>query len=254
MKPTMLCFALLLAGALAVGPAGCDKDEPGPSADPADRQAQPAGPPPGRVALDLELPKPSFTGTPKHIRAENLEAARRPGQPVPTVFVPEEVISLARGREVTTNVPAEMRAFELSNVTDGSKKPGEYVILAGQGPRWIQIDLGRDCEIFAVAIWHSHDEGRVYRDVIVQLGSDPEFFTEGEDFVTIFNNDHDNSSGMGVGTDKAYVDDHEGKVIDAGGRVARYVRLYANGFDTNAYSTENRYTEVEVYGREPKGP
>jgi hypothetical protein len=66
------------------------------------------------------------------------------------------------------------------------------------------------------------------------------------DAKTVYNNDHDNSSGFGIGKDYEYIETFEGRLIDVKGAKARYVRLYSNG------STEgemNHYVEVEVYAR-----
>ena len=63
---------------------------------------------------------------------------------------------------------------------------------------------------------------------------------------TVFNNDYDNSSGLGVGTDKEYLESHEGKLMDGKGAKGRYVRLYSNG---NTSNDANHYIEVEVYGK-----
>ena len=81
---------------------------------------------------------------------------------------------------------------------------------------------------------------------IIRLGVRirPASFTS--DVRTLFNNDIDNGSGRGVGTDKLYVETYEGKLIDAKGAKARYVRLYSRGNNRNDY---NHYLEVEVYGR-----
>ena len=63
---------------------------------------------------------------------------------------------------------------------------------------------------------------------------------------TLFNNDTDNSAGLGAGTDMHYVETNKGELIDAKGVKARYVRLYSNGNNNNDL---NHYIEVEVYGR-----
>jgi hypothetical protein len=68
----------------------------------------------------------------------------------------------------------------------------------------------------------------------------------GSDVRTLFNNDSDNSSKLGVGRDAEYVESYEGKLIDAKGVQARYVRVYSNGSTESAL---NEYTEIEVYGR-----
>ena len=63
---------------------------------------------------------------------------------------------------------------------------------------------------------------------------------------TVFNNDIDNSAGLGIGTDLHYIETHEGKLIDAKGVKGKYVRLYSNG---NTSNDLNHYIEVEVYGK-----
>jgi len=66
---------------------------------------------------------------------------------------------------------------------------------------------------------------------------------------TIFNNDQDNSSGLGVGTDREFFETHEGKLIDAKGVKAQFIRFYSKGSTESAL---NEYTEIEVYGRPAK--
>ncbi|MFQ5654748.1 MAG: hypothetical protein ACE5GW_08460, partial [Planctomycetota bacterium] len=119
---------------------------------------------------------------------------------------------------------------------------GGYVEL-GPGPQHVQIDLGGRHEIHAILIWHYHANARIYHDVIVQVAGDPDFIM---DVRTLFNNNHDNSAGLGVGKEKEYWDTYEGKLIDAGRVTARYVRLTSNG---STADDQNHYTEVEVYGR-----
>ena len=106
----------------------------------------------------------------------------------------------------------------------------------------MQIDLGDVYQLEAVAVWHFHNQARVYRDVVVQVSNDPDFIT---DVQTIYNNDHDNSAGLGVGRDKEYIETYEGKIIDPAGTEGRYVRLYSSG---NTSNDMNHYVEVEVYG------
>ena len=66
---------------------------------------------------------------------------------------------------------------------------------------------------------------------------------------TLFNNDQDNSSGLGVGTDREFFETYEGKLINAKGIKARYIRFYSKG---STESAMNEYTELEVYGRPAK--
>ncbi|MHC4411505.1 MAG: hypothetical protein ACYSW6_00760 [Planctomycetota bacterium] len=106
----------------------------------------------------------------------------------------------------------------------------------------VTIDLGARHNIYAIVIWHYHGEARVYFDVIAQVSDDADFVT---DVKTIFNNDNDNSAGLGIGKDMNYVETAEGKLIDARGVEGRYVRLYSSG---NSSNDLNHYIEVEVYG------
>ena len=80
-----------------------------------------------------------------------------------------------------------------------------------------------------------------YRDVVVQVSDDPDFI----EAATIFNNDYNNSSSLGIGPHMGYVETSEGKLIDAQGIEGRYVRFYSRG---NHIDQKNHYTEVEVHG------
>jgi hypothetical protein len=82
--------------------------------------------------------------------------------------------------------------------------------------------------------------------VIVQVADDAGFT---ENVRTLFNNDIENSSGRGVGTDKQYFETFEGRTVDAKGAKARSVRLYSKGSTDSAL---NEYTEVEIYARPAK--
>jgi predicted metal-binding transcription factor (methanogenesis marker protein 9) len=81
----------------------------------------------------------------------------------------------------------------------------------------------------------------------VQVSNDPDFLK----YKTIFNADHDNSAGMGIGEDMGYVETCHGRLIWCPKpQTVRYVRLYSKG---NSNNDQNHYIEVEVYGRKPKG-
>jgi hypothetical protein len=54
---------------------------------------------------------------------------------------------------------------------------------------------------------------------------------------------------MGMGTNLEYFETHEGKLIDAKGVQARFIRFYSRG---STESPLNEYTEIEVYGRTAK--
>jgi len=195
-----------------------------------------------KIPLKLVLPKPALITTPLNIRVERLEPLRR--GPRPPFLVPEGTRNLALGKPVSSSDP-EPIIGSLKQITDGDKeaKESSYVELQ-PGTQWVQIDLGQPGKIYAIVFWHFHRSTRVYFDVIVQVSNDPDFIES----VTLFNNDHDNSSGQGVGEDLHYLDTYEGKLIDARGVTARYVRLYSNGYIRGNIGEWNHYTEVEVYG------
>jgi hypothetical protein len=107
----------------------------------------------------------------------------------------------------------------------------------------VQIDLGKTSEIYAILCWHYHLQARAYKGVVVQISDDKDFKTG---VTTIYNSDVDNISGQGAGTDFAYVENNYGKMFDAKGAKARYVRLWSNGNTSNGM---NHYIEVEVFGK-----
>jgi len=195
------------------------------------------------VALSPKLPRPVFEGTPVDVRSAHRERYRGDGVPPPPLLVPQDVRLLSSGCPVTSNDPGAGKA-DLALVTDGNKQytPLAYLELA-PGVRWMQIDLGTNVAVYAVCLWRERPEMCVYRDTVVQLSTDPAF---GSGVVTIFNNDYNNSAGLGKGTDKEYFEDYFGRRIAADGVNARYVRITSNGNTSDPY---NHYTEVEVYGK-----
>ena len=185
-----------------------------------------------------------FVGTPQDIKVENLEKPL--GKPRPDFLAPEGTVNLAKDKAVKSS--DEMPIIgEISYITDGDKEAadGSYVEL-GPLVQHITVDLGKPCELYAIVMWHYHKQPRVYTDVVVQVSNDADFI---KDVKTVFNNDLDNSAGLGVGTDKHYIETSEGKLIDLisqGSPKARYVRFYSNG---NTSNDLNHYIEVEVYGK-----
>jgi hypothetical protein len=200
------------------------------------RTAEPAA----HVPLVTPLPKPVFIGTPRFIVSPNLEPVT--GRLREPFLVPPGTVNLARGRPVTGSVAKPfLGAYAL--VTDGNKEAtGNSFVELEPGRQWVQIDLGAAGAIHAILVWHYHSEARVYHDVVVQVSTDPDFV---RDVRTVFNNDADNSAGLGVGTDKEYVDTFEGRLVPVAGVTARYVRLHSQG---NTSDDMNNYIEVEVFG------
>jgi len=194
--------------------------------------------------LKLKLPKPMFIGTPTNIKSPNLEPVT--GKSRAPFMVPVGTKLLSAKRPVTSSDPAPVIG-ELDMVNDGEKEGGDgYFIELGPGKQWVQIDLGASYALHAILAWHYHSQARVYRDVIVQVADSKDFL---KGVQTVFNNDHDNSSGLGVGKDKEYIEVAEGRLFDPKGVKGRYVRMYSNGNTTNDL---NHYVEIEVYGTPAK--
>lgn len=194
-----------------------------------------------KVPLKTELPKPLFVGTPVPIKLKNLEPPRQGKRP--DFMVPVGTTNLALNAKVTSS-DSEPIMGTLDLITDGDKDgdEGSWVELA-PGKQWVQVDLGKEANIYAILVWHYHSQARVYLDVVVQVSDDPAF---SKDVTTVFNADADNELGLGAGKDLAYIETYEGKLIDAKGVKARYVRLYSKGNTTNKL---NHYIEVEVFGK-----
>jgi hypothetical protein len=194
------------------------------------------------VPLKLTLPAPAFKGTPKDIQT-NSYTEPYPDKPRPPFMVPPGLKNVAQGAKVTTS-DKNATAEALAKLNDGDKEASEQsIIYLRKGTQWVQFDLGSPQEIFAIVIWHAHNSAKVYHDVVVQVADDQDFI---QNVRTIFNNDQDNTSGLGVGKDLEFFETHEGKLIDAKGVKARYVRCYSKGSTESAL---NEYTEVEIYGR-----
>jgi hypothetical protein len=196
------------------------------------------------VPIPIQLPKPMFEGTPQNINIPNLQKPL--GRARDPFLAPAGVTNVSKGKKVTAS-DMEPVIGEIEQITDGDKKgaEGSFVEL-GPGLQWVQIDLGAPHEIYAILFWHFHKTARVYLDVVVQIADDADFK---KNVRTIFNADHDNTAGLGAGKDMNYVETSEGKLVDAKGARARFVRLYSRGNNANEL---NHFVEVEVFGRPAK--
>jgi len=214
---------------------------------PADAAKKPpvSAPAANLMELKVELPKPEFQGTPKPVKLPKGLKLHK-GTKRDKIMVPQGTVNLSKGKEVTSSDDMPI-VGDLELITDGDKsaEDGCFVELA-PGTQWVQIDLGQECEIENIIVWHYHLEARVYHDVIVQVSDDPDFISG---VTTLFNSDHDNSSGKGAGKDEAYVETYEGWLIKGNGVKGRYVRLYSNG---NTSGEMNHYIEVAVFGKPVK--
>jgi hypothetical protein len=189
--------------------------------------------------LTTDLPPELIEGTPVPINVPRLVGV--PTEP-PTIAVPEGTVLLSRGKPVTSSDDFPLIG-SLDLITDGEKDAGEgYYVELEEGLQWVQIDLEKSAEIHAIWVWHYHSQRRAYHDVVIQISDDPTFE---KGVTTVFNNDFDNSSGLGRGSDNPYVESRFGLLVDTRATPGRYIRLYSNG---NTSDSTNHYIEVEVFG------
>ncbi len=157
--------------------------------------------------------------------------------------------NLALGKTTITSSVAPSGAL-IENLTDGFtdislENNRRAIFLKGTGSnqksgQWIQLDIGELISISRINIRRIYDTTVVSKDVVVQISKDNVAWT------TIFNNDADNSMGLGAGTDAEYNENPNGKdIILSTPRDARYIRSWSN---VTYGSNLNPYTELEVYG------
>lgn len=209
-----------------------------------DAPAETAAADPNLEPLPIKLPEPTFSGTPLNYTSEILEISFKDRPPF---LAPKGLKNVALNKPVTSSQKKKPFFGKLEMITDGKKEAeDENLVELKEGPQFVQIDLGAVHEIYAVLVWHFFAYDRVYFDVTVRIADDAEFT---ENMRTIFSNDHDNSSKLGVGKGKEYVEDYQGRLFPAKGEKAQFVRLYSNG---NSNDEVNHYIEVEVFGRPAK--
>ena len=198
-----------------------------------------------KVPLPLKLPKANFQGTSANTNiGANVE--KLTGKPRPIPLVPKGTVNLALKKKVTSSAAPFSGSLDL--ITDGDKEAREDTAVELKPKlQWVQIDLGAASPLSYIVLWHFHIQPIVFHSVVVQVSNDPNFI---EGVTTVFNNDQENNAGLGIGKDREYFETNEGKLVDAKGIKARYVRLYSKG--STYQDPLNRYTEVEVFGTPAK--
>ena len=192
------------------------------------------------LPIKLELPKPMFIGTPQNLNVKNLQKPL--GKPRPAFLAPRGTENIALGKMVYSSDDFPVIG-EIEMITDGDKNAAEGSFVEfGPFLQDLTIDLDGNYKIFAIIFWHYHKQARVYFDVVVQTADNKNMT---ENVHTLFNNDMDNSAGLGIGNDMHYVETSEGKLVDAKGVTGRFVKLYSRG---NTNNDLNHYIEVAVYG------
>ena len=195
-----------------------------------------------KVPLVLKLPNAAFKSTPIDLPA-NMKVEPISDKPRAEILVPKGCENLAAGI-VPTSSDTNAGAAKLGKITDGKKDfYEESIVLLRKGVQHVQLELKKPAEIHAIVIWHAHDTQKVYRNVVVQVADDAEFT---QNMRTLYNNDTENKAGQGAGTDRQYYESAEGRLIEAKGAKAQFVRMWSRG---NTESALNEYTEVEVWGK-----
>ena len=107
--------------------------------------------------LKLKIPKLLPNPTPKPVKWKHL--AKKPTGPG-KLLLPKGCENLALNKPVTSSTPEdELMMGELGFVTDGNKKGDEdSVVILDVGSQWVQIDLGKPSVIYAIALWHYHQQ------------------------------------------------------------------------------------------------
>jgi len=194
-----------------------------------------------KIELTLVLPKPVAGGTERTPNVENMQETPESARPV--MYVPAGTTNVALGKPVTATDDAPIGGG-LEKLVDGDVEGTDGSGLEfGLFDQNVTVDLGSKHEMYAIMIWHYFAQTRVYYDVVVQIADDADFTQNSQ---ILFNNDTDNSLGLGIGTDKHYKETLYGKLIDAKGAQGRFVRFHSNGNDVNEL---NHYIEVAVYGK-----
>lgn len=193
----------------------------------------------------FELPPRTYHSGPRQFKGAQTEAVLSDKRRA-AVMLPKGASNIALKKPVTASDDAPIIGT-LAMITDGDKQAseGSWVEL-GPGTQWVQVDLQKVSTLYGALLWHYHAEYRVYRDIIVQVADNPDFITNVR---TFYNNDRDNSSGLGKGADPEFYDTFQGQWIPFKQPVrARYIRFYSRG---NSSDPQNQYIEVEVWGATP---
>ena len=108
------------------------------------------------VPLRLDLPAPAFKGTPTDLQLGSY-VEPLPEMPRPPMLVPPGLKNLAPDATITCS-DKNATAQALAKIVDGNKDAAEQsIIYLRKGSQWVQLDLGRRQEIFAIVIWHAHN-------------------------------------------------------------------------------------------------
>lgn len=192
--------------------------------------------------LQIDYPRPPLVCTLNQL-PKGTRIIRAPHATPAGYLVPRDARVLSRGKRVTLSDPYPVIG-SAEMITDGEKSFSDMsFVQLSDGKQWAQIDLGASCRIYAIAMWHEFGQEEVHRDVVVQVSDDPAFK---ENVRTVFNNDQDNSLGLGTGKDLEYFETWQGKVVEVDGVRGRYVRVWGNG--PSVHGSAVTFVEIEIHG------
>src|ERR1700752_1437731 len=107
-----------------------------------------------KVPLKTQLPRPLFVGTPAPLNVPNLEPPMKGKRP--DFMVPAGTVNLAKGKKVTASEDSPVvGTLDLVNDGDKAGDEGSWVEL-GPGKQWVQIDLAKSSNVYALLVWHFH--------------------------------------------------------------------------------------------------
>ncbi len=189
--------------------------------------------------IRIDYPKPMYIGRPV-VDLPNLEVPD-PSRHIKSFMALKGTVNVAKGRKVTSSDPLPIiGGLELITDGDADGADGSFVELM-PGKQWVQIDLEATHTLQKIAVWHFHKMPGAYLDVIIQASDDREFHSG---VTTLWNSDHDDTSGLGKGKDPTYIETHHGRIIEGKAVKARYVRLWSNG---NTSNDMNHCNEVQIF-------
>lgn len=190
----------------------------------------------------LTFPPPGFMGSRVFGGQTASPPVRDPRDRPWTLAVGADLRNLAAGKPVTSSDAAPLQG-SLSMLTDGVKScTGDDVLELASGTQYVQVDLAMPCRIDGVGLWHFCQAPRLYAAVQIWISSTADF----QDARAVFNNDHQDLLGQGMGGDELYLETHLGLVQMVPQVTGRYVRAYSRGNTSNQL---NHYIELEVYGQ-----
>lgn len=116
-----------------------------------------------KVPLKTEIPEEILAGTPPNVLAMLFPGLVMPDADQKPLMVPKGTVNLALKKKITASDSNPILG-ELSYVTDGNKEGSEdaYVELSPD-LQWVQIDLEKTADVYAVYVWHYFREAQLSR-------------------------------------------------------------------------------------------